>query len=117
MEETETPSKTEVVANAPAYLCGRPIGEILKVSAGLTDDKLAEALTIQAEKGGRLGEILVGIKAVSEEQVAKALSAQLDLAYLARIFPEEIDAELIKKVPINFAKQARILPLFVENEV
>src|SRR5439155_3790722 len=77
----------------------------------------AEALTVQAEKGGRLGEILVGLKAVSEEQVAKALAAQLDLAYLARIFPEEIDAELIKKVPINFAKQARILPLFVENEV
>jgi general secretion pathway protein E len=121
MDETpETPaasSRTEVVTNAPAYLCGRPLGEILKLSASLPQEKLDEALAIQSDKGGRLGEILVGLKAVTEEQVAKALSAQLDLPYLARIFSEEIDAELIKKVPINFAKQARILPLFVENEV
>ena len=39
--------------------------------------------------------------------MAKALGLQLDLPYLARIFLEEIDAELLKRVPINFAKQAQ----------
>ncbi|MBI3185229.1 MAG: type II secretion system ATPase GspE [Myxococcales bacterium] len=108
--------RTEVVSHGPAFLCGRPLGEILKLCAGLTQEKLEEALSQQAEKGGRLGEILVGLKSVSEEQVARALSAQLDLPFLARIFPDEVEPELVKKVPINFAKQARVLPLFAEGE-
>ncbi|WNG25074.1 type II secretion system protein GspE [Cystobacter fuscus] len=106
---------TQVIAHGPATLCGRPLGEILRRTSGLTEDKLQEALQLQADKGGRLGELLVGLKALSEEDVAKALGLQLDLPYLARIFIEEIDPELIKRVPINFAKQARILPLSVED--
>jgi general secretion pathway protein E len=97
-------------------LCGRPLGEILKTLAGLTDDKLEEALGTQAEKGGRLGEILVGLKAVSEEEVATALAAQLDLPYLAKISADAVQPDLVKLVPINFAKQARILPLALEGE-
>ncbi len=111
-----TDAATQVIAHGPAYLCGRPLGEILRATAGLTEEKLQEALAIQAEKGGRLGEILVGMKAIGEEEVAKALGLQLDLPYLARIFLEEVGAELIRRVPINFAKQARILPLTVEGD-
>ncbi|WP_239013953.1 type II secretion system ATPase GspE [Archangium violaceum] len=107
---------TQVVSHGPAFLCGRPLGEILRHTSGLTEEKLQEALQLQSEKGGRLGEILVGLKVIGEEDVAKALGLQLDLPYLARIFLEEIDAELIKRVPINFAKQARILPLSVEGD-
>jgi len=111
-----TDAATQVIAHGPAYLCGRPLGEILRATSGLTEEKLQEALAIQAEKGGRLGEILVGMKAIGEEEVAKALGLQLDLPYLARIFLEEVGAELIRRVPINFAKQARILPLAVEGD-
>src|SRR5687768_997139 len=78
-----TADRTQTVAHGPAYLVGRPIGEILKAIAGLTEDKLQEALAAQAEKGGRLGELLVGVKSVTEEQVARALGLQLDLPYLA----------------------------------
>ncbi|MBX5483825.1 MAG: type II secretion system ATPase GspE [Myxococcaceae bacterium] len=108
--------RTQVISHGPAFLCGRPLGEILKVSCGLSDEKLQEALAVQAEKGGRIGEVLVALKAVQEEDVGRALGAQLDLPYLARIFPDEVDAELVKKVPINFAKQARLLPLSVEPD-
>jgi general secretion pathway protein E len=40
---------TQMVANGPAYLCGRPLGEILRTTAGLTEEKLQEALALQAE--------------------------------------------------------------------
>jgi len=110
------PERTELITHAPAFLVGRPLGEILRAIAGLTEEKLNEALTAQAEKGGRLGEVLVGLKIVSDEQVARALGVQLDLPYLARILPDDVDPELVKKVPINFAKQARILPLFADDE-
>src|SRR5712692_659455 len=106
------------VSRAAGYLeslCGRPLGEILKAVSGLTQEKLEEALTLQAEKGGRIGEVLVGLKAVTEEEIAKALSIQLDVPYVARISTDDVDPELVKKIPINYAKQARILPLRQEG--
>jgi len=105
------PSRTQVVAHGPAYLYGRPLGQILVQSFGLMPEKLDEALKVQAEKGGRLGEVLVGMKAVTDEDVTRALAAQLDLPYLAVIGIDDIDPELVKRVPINFAKQARVIPL------
>jgi general secretion pathway protein E len=98
-------------------LCGRPLGEILKVSAGLTQERLEEALALQTEKGGRLGEVLVGLKYVTEEDVAKALSIQFDIPFVGRIGVENVDHELLKMVPINFAKQTRILPLGLDGDL
>src|SRR3954462_8941669 len=92
------PTRTQVVAHGPAYLFGRPLGQILVQSFGLMPEKLEEALKAQIEKGGRLGEGLVGMKAVSEEDVTRALAAQLDLPFLRSIGVDDIDAELVKRV-------------------
>ena len=102
----------------PASLCGRPLGEILAATAGLAPEKVAEALALQGgeQAGARLGEILVRLKAVSEEDVLRALAVQLDLPFVERIDPEAIPAELAAKVPIHFAKQARLLPLGTDGE-
>ncbi|MEW5740061.1 MAG: type II secretion system ATPase GspE [Myxococcota bacterium] len=109
-EETRT-ERTHVVTHGPAYLFGRPLGEILVESFGLSREKLEEGLAVQREKGGRLGEVLVGLKAVSEDDVSRALGAQLDLEYLSIISVDDVDPEMVKQVPINFAKQARFIPL------
>jgi general secretion pathway protein E len=109
--------RTMMVTNAPAFLCGRPIGEILVQLGHATPEKIEEALQIQREKGGRLGAVLVGLKAVTEEQVLQALGAQLDVPVLREIRGDQLDLELVRKVPINFAKQSRLLPLRLEGEV
>ena len=112
----------EGIAEAPARkpagqgLAGLRIGEILLAQGAVTREKLEEALAAQGERGGRLGEVLVSLKACSEEQVLKALAAQLELPYQMRVATEEVSQELISKVPINFAKQARLLPLRVEGD-
>jgi general secretion pathway protein E len=110
--------RTALVAHAPAWLCGRPLGEILRETAGLSEEGLRSALDAQGgeEAGVRLGEILVRRKAVTEEQVLRALALQLDLPFLARIDPLAVPQELVKKVPINFAKQARVLPVGLQGE-
>jgi general secretion pathway protein E len=110
--------RTALVAHAPAWLCGRPLGEILRETAGLSAEKLEAALAAQRgeEAGVRLGEILVRTKAVTEEQVLRALAFQLDLPFLARIDPVAVPRDLVKKVPINFAKQARVLPVGLQGE-
>jgi general secretion pathway protein E len=97
-------------------MVGRPLGEILRAVAGLSEAALEEALRAQADEGGRLGEVLVSRKAVSADDVAKALALQLDLPYHAEVALDAVDAELVRQVPINFAKQALILPLGLEGE-
>ena len=112
----------EGIAEAPARkpasrsLAGLRIGEILLAHTAITPEKLAEALAAQQERGGRLGEVLVSLKSCSEEQVLKALAAQLELPYQMRVGTEEVSQELVAKVPINFAKQARLLPLRMEGD-
>jgi general secretion pathway protein E len=96
-------------------LAGLPIGQILIAQGATNREKIEEALAEQAERGTRLGEVLVYLKACSEEQVLTALAAQLELPYQLRLGAEEISQELIGKVPINFAKQTRLMPLRMEN--
>ena len=103
-------------ATAALALVGRPLGEVLRALAGLSETALEEALRVQADEGGRLGEILVSRKSVTVEDVARALAVQLDLPFLPHISPDAVDAELARAVPINFAKQALILPLAMDGE-
>jgi general secretion pathway protein E len=105
--------RTAVVSHGPAWLCGRLLGEILVETAKLPRERLEEALAAQRgeQAGGRIGEILVRLKAATEDEVLRALALQLDLPFLDRIDTEAIPADLLKRIPINFAKQARVLPL------
>src|SRR6266849_1805605 len=101
---------------AARILAGQLLGEILLAHGAVSADKLGEALAVQGERGGRLGEVLVSLKACSEEQVLKALAAQLELPYQMRLANDEISPELVKLVPINFAKQAKLMPLRIETD-
>ncbi len=116
MDSTASQAAALRAKAAGASLAGRPIGEILVAQGVVSQEKIAEALAVQAERGGRLGEVLISLKACNEEQVLKALAAQLELPYQMRLAPDEISPELVKLVPINFAKQAKLMPLRVETD-
>src|SRR6059058_6231759 len=106
----------ELSARKPVRdLAGLPLGEIMLAQGTVTREKLDEALSAQAERGGRLGEILISLKACSEEQVLKALAAQLELPYQMRLATDEVAPDLVKQVPINFAKQARVMPMRMDD--
>jgi len=111
--EAVAPAAGPVEPFEASALRGRRLGEILALAFGLSAEKLEEGLAAQRGEmaGQRLGEILVRQKAVSEEQVLRALALQLDLPFVERIDGADVPAELVKEVPINFAKLARVLPL------
>jgi general secretion pathway protein E len=112
MLDVQSTLDSAVAAPAESAYAGRPLGEILVALAKLDPAVLAEALRAQGtEESGRIGELLVQRKAIGEEDVARALAAQLDLSFASRISVEQVDVELARAMPINFAKQARILPL------
>jgi general secretion pathway protein E len=96
-----------------AWAAGRPLGEILVATAGIPPQRIEEALLAQQGEmaGLRLGEVLVRQKAATEEQVLRALALQLDLPFAGSLDAAAVPPELVRLVPINFAKQARVLPL------
>jgi general secretion pathway protein E len=89
----------------------RKLGEILQAQVGFEASKLEEALRHQTERGGRIGEILVSLRAVQPADVAHALASQLDLPVVDEIDVSEVDPGLARRIPINFAKQQLVLPL------
>jgi general secretion pathway protein E len=92
------------------------IGEILKETCGLSEEALAKAIEIQEQKGGWVGEILVRQNAVSELDLLKALSTQFDLPFLADLPTEDLNTDFAGKVPIQFLKKYKMVPMVTSNE-
>ena len=100
--------------NAPGYVSAWPalLGEILVRESGVTSASIDRALAKQREEGGLIGEILLKLRLVDEDQLAFALAIQAEMPALRELpRAEDIPAELIEALPINFAKQNRVLPL------
>ncbi|HSK02725.1 MAG TPA: type II secretion system ATPase GspE [Kofleriaceae bacterium] len=106
------PARGAVGEVAPAGPVAPRLGEILVGRCGVAPDSIERALGKQREEGGLVGEILLRLKLIDEDQLALALSLQSEMEYL-RDLPraEDISAELIDKLPINFARQRLVLPL------
>lgn len=92
-------------------LVGLAFGEVVCALYDVSPTRVGEALDFQAERGGRLGEILVDMKELTQEQVLQALAIQLELPYLPEIDAALIPDELARSVPIGFAKANVIVPL------
>jgi general secretion pathway protein E len=94
----------------------RPLlGAILEQKFGLSEAKLLEALNLQQTKGGRLGEALLKIRALEEDLLLQALAMQFEMPWLPHLDVAHVDHELIKKVPIHFARRYRVLPMKVDD--
>jgi general secretion pathway protein E len=91
------------------------LGSILSEKFGLPASKLEEALAVQKEKGGRLGDLLLKLRVVREEQLLEALSQQLDLPWMPHLESKMVDPVLVHKVPIGFARRYRVLPIRSEQ--
>ena len=97
-------------------LSTRRLGEILIEVAGLSRDKLDEALAQQREKEGLIGETLVRMHYVTAEELARALALQADLPYIENLAANGADPLLVKNIPINFAKRYEIIPVSEDED-
>lgn len=91
------------------------IGGILLSQTSLTEAQLQEALRIQKEKGGKLGEILIHKKFLQPHEILIALSLQMGIPFLKDIDVNRINAEWVKDLPITYARQFEILPIAVDE--
>ncbi|HVO30559.1 MAG TPA: ATPase, T2SS/T4P/T4SS family, partial [bacterium] len=95
------------------------VGEILLRLKAVTVAQVEAALARQAEIGQehpetrppKVGELLVESKACAVGDIARALGVQSGLPWLEDIDARSIEAELLAKLPITFAKQNELIPL------
>jgi len=102
-------------AGGAARAPGAPAGEG-GVGPPLTPALIEQALATQAKEGGRIGEVLVKMRAVTEDDVLAALGRQLDLPVLTDLKAADVDVELAAGIPIGFAKQHRVLVVRREGD-
>ena len=91
------------------------IGDMLVAGGLITPEDLERVLTLQLEKGGKLGKLLVGEGLVSREDLYRKLSKQMGVDFIDKVPHRQIDLDLIKDIPIQFAKRNQMLP-YEENE-
>ena len=89
----------------------RRIGEILLETTDLSEQGLEDALKAQAEKGGRLGEILIRQGAVAEKELLNALGIQFDLPVLTTLLAPDLDTAFAGKIPIQFLRKHKMAPV------
>src|SRR3990172_9185290 len=93
----------------------RLFGQILKDKGFVTENQIQEALAIQKQKGGLIGDILVGLHYVSNEHILIALSEYLGLE-IVNIEEMEIPSEIIQTIPPAIAQLYRIIPIEKMND-
>ncbi len=109
--KTATSTPAENAANAAP----RPvrIGDLLLDRGLITQEQIEHALTYQRDRGHKklLGEVLVELKYVTEEQVMEELATAYGVPF-ARISPKLADPKIIEVLPREFLEKHSVLPLF-----
>jgi len=85
--------------------------EYLLQHTRLTAEQLERTTERRAETGERLLDAAVALGFLSEDEALAALGGQLGLVVHAQIDPTAIDPELVRAIPIGFAKAEGLVPL------
>jgi type IV pilus assembly protein PilB len=88
----------------------KQLGELLMERNIITQAQLEKGLKIQKEKGGLIGQILVMLGYVTEEEIAQALTVQYGFPYLP-LESCEINQEVLRLIPENVAKQYNLIAI------
>ena len=86
------------------------LGDLLLKAKLISQDQLDAALKSQREEGGKLGEALVRVGAVTETDITETLSQQFGVPSID-LGSFEIDAAVIKIVPGEVARKYGVLPV------
>jgi general secretion pathway protein E len=92
------------------------IGDILRETCGLSEESLEKARAVQEQKGGRIGEVLVEQKAITEADLLKALSIQFGLPVLSDLPTEGLNTDFAQVLPIQFLKKYKMVPVVTPTE-
>lgn len=87
------------------------IGELLLKHSALTRLQLEEALDLQRNEGGLIGDILIRKNFINTNDLTRVVCLQIGIPYTTEIKVDEIDPNLVRDLSINYAKNQEILPV------
>jgi type IV pilus assembly protein PilB len=92
------------------------LGRILKEMGLVTESQIQEALALQREQGGPIGEILVECNHITRDDLTLALASQAGME-VVNLEQEEIPEDVIGRVSASVAQVYRIVPVRFRNDV
>ena len=98
------------------FVSKRKLGELLIESGLLTIDKLKDALEAQKSTGKRLGEALIDMKIISEEEMAFSLAMQLKIPFIDLI-DYSIKNDVMDCIPEEVCQKFICIPLSMKNNI
>ncbi len=111
-KDTALPNKDTAISNKGVYL---RLGEVLLQENIISRAQLEKAVSAQKKEGGRLGEILINLGMVNEEQLVIAIGKQLGIPYFSLgtgMLKPAVDQKLEELIPLDVARKNLILPLW-----
>ncbi|MGM0607574.1 MAG: type IV-A pilus assembly ATPase PilB [Candidatus Muiribacteriota bacterium] len=90
------------------------LGDLLIELGYITEEQLKQALKTQKETKKRVGETLIDLGFVEEKTILNVLSDQLGVPVI-NLNDYEISEEVIKLIPIQVAKKHNLIPLFKDG--
>ncbi|MBN2420183.1 MAG: Flp pilus assembly complex ATPase component TadA [Deltaproteobacteria bacterium] len=109
----DKPEKSQSKRSVPAR---RKVGELLIETGLLRTEQLEEALKVQRDTGKRLGDILISMKFISEEEMALALALQLKIEYVD-LGDNNINAKILEIIPKEVAFKFTCIGIGLENNI
>jgi type IV pilus assembly protein PilB len=94
----------------PKKILKEQLGELLITQGIITREQLEKALSVQKDKGGLIGEVLVELKLVKEEDIAQALTVQYGFPYLP-LGNYEVNPQVLEVIPARVARQYLLVPV------
>lgn len=87
------------------------LGALLVKAGKITQDQLAKALEIQKQTNGKLGQILVQLKAVPDEnEISEFVGRQLNIGAL-RLSDIELNPDIVKFIPLDIARKFNVIAI------
>jgi type IV pilus assembly protein PilB len=90
------------------------LGELLVKENLISAGNLEKAISVQKQEGGRLGEILIKLGFIKEDQVVAVLGKQLNIPYFSLgtgLLKPAVDQGLEQLIPQEFALKNAVIPL------
>ncbi len=87
------------------------LGALLVKAGKITQEQLAKALDIQKQSNGKLGQVLVQMGAVPDEnEIAEFVGRQLNIGAL-RLSDIELNPEIVKLIPLDIARKFNVIAI------
>ncbi len=107
---------TKSIGEAPSVETGPLFGELLVAKGLLSRAELEEVLNVQRERGGRLGEVLLRLKMLNDEDVTRTLAEYLSIEYIKLNDVNIIDMDVARGLPESIAKRFCLVAVREEGE-